>query len=126
MKVVEPVEEVRAHIDAFYDGNQSGFARATGFSPTYVSDVLSGRRAASEKMLAVLGLKRAVVKLEAHRPPLRVKDAELSVRTMVTAMRVWGEDMLLRDLTAKSDDDLKAAGMMRRSIKEIREIGAWL
>jgi DNA-binding transcriptional regulator YdaS (Cro superfamily) len=62
MSVVEPVEEVRAHIAAFYDGNQSAFAKATGFSTTYVSDVLSGRRDASERLLAVLGLKRAVVK----------------------------------------------------------------
>lgn len=62
MRIVEPVEEVRAHIEAFHEGNQSAFARATGFSPTYVSDVLSGRRAPSERLLSLLGLKRAVVK----------------------------------------------------------------
>lgn len=62
MKVVEPVEVIRSHIDAAFEGNQSAFAKETGFSPTYISDVLSGRRAASEKLLGVLGLKRAVVK----------------------------------------------------------------
>lgn len=62
MRIVEPVEEIRAHIDAAYDGNQSKFAAAAGFSPSYVSDVLAGRRAPSEKLLSLFGLKRAVVK----------------------------------------------------------------
>lgn len=62
MTIVEPVEEIRAHIETAYEGNQSAFARESGFSPTYISDVLSGRRAPSEKLLSLFGLKRAVVK----------------------------------------------------------------
>lgn len=62
MTVVEPVEEIRAHIDAFYGGKQSAFASATGFSASYISDVMAGKRPPSERLLGMFGLKRAVVK----------------------------------------------------------------
>lgn len=62
MTVVEPVEEIKAHIDAFYGGKQAAFAAATGFSPSYVSDVIARKRPPSEKLLNLFGLKRAVVK----------------------------------------------------------------
>ncbi len=62
MTIVEPVEEIKAHIDAFYDGKQAAFAKATGFSTSYISDVMSGNRPPSEKLLSLFGLKRAVVK----------------------------------------------------------------
>lgn len=62
MTIVEPVEEIKAHIDAFYEGKQAAFAKATGFSTSYISDVLAGHRPPSEKLLNLFGLKRAVVK----------------------------------------------------------------
>lgn len=42
-------------------GSVSAFARATGFAPSYVHDVISGRRPPSKKLLDALGLKRVVV-----------------------------------------------------------------
>lgn len=43
-------------------GSVSAFAKASGFTPSYVHDVIALRRPASEKLLAALGLKRMVVK----------------------------------------------------------------
>lgn len=43
-------------------GSVSAFARSAGLPPSYVHDVISGRRPASEKLLGALGLKRVVVK----------------------------------------------------------------
>lgn len=62
MTIVEPVEEIKAHIDAFYEGKQAAFAKATGFSTSYISDVLAKNRPPSEKLLSVFGLERAVIR----------------------------------------------------------------
>lgn len=62
MRVVEPAEEIQAHVDAFFDGNKSAFAKSVGLSPSYVGDVLAGRRAASERLLSLFGLTRAVIR----------------------------------------------------------------
>jgi len=60
--VEDPVEEIRAHIASEFSGNQGNFAKSTGFSGAYISDVLSGKRPPSERLLGVLGLARVVVK----------------------------------------------------------------
>lgn len=41
-------------------GSQAAWARANGMSSVYVSDVLSGRREPAGKLLAALGVERAI------------------------------------------------------------------
>lgn len=41
-------------------GTQAEWAKAQGISPTYVSDVLKGRRAPGDSILAALGFERVV------------------------------------------------------------------
>lgn len=106
-------------------GSVAAFARGAGFAPSYVHDVLRKRRPPSDDLLKALGLERVVVAVQPPPKPITVEEAELSVRTSVTARRVWGSDMLLSDLIAKTDEEIKAAGLSRKSIREIREIGAW-
>jgi DNA-binding transcriptional regulator YdaS (Cro superfamily) len=48
-------------------GSQRDFAQLLGVSPSYLSDVLKGRRDAGPKVLAALGLKRVVSYLPAGR-----------------------------------------------------------
>ena len=62
MNTVDPIEEIRAHIDAEFGGNQGKFAKSIGFSAAYVSDVMTLKRPPSERLLAHLGLARIVVK----------------------------------------------------------------
>lgn len=42
-------------------GGQKAFAKAHGFTPGYVSDVLRGKRAPADRILAALGVERIVV-----------------------------------------------------------------
>jgi DNA-binding transcriptional regulator YdaS (Cro superfamily) len=42
-------------------GGQKQFAKLHGFTPGYVSDVLSGKRGPADRILATLGLERVVV-----------------------------------------------------------------
>jgi DNA-binding transcriptional regulator YdaS (Cro superfamily) len=44
--------------DCNCSGSQRKWAKANGFSPAYVSDVLSGRRDVSENLAAKLGFRR--------------------------------------------------------------------
>lgn len=44
-----------------HPGGQAGWARAHGFSPAFVNDVLHGRRDVSEQLAAALGLERRTV-----------------------------------------------------------------
>lgn len=124
MTDLDPVEALKKAIEEA--GSQNALARRIGLPQAYLSQVLSGSRPPSEKLLTGLGLRRVVIRASEVRPPLTVAEAELSVRTDRQARRIWGDEMLLSDLCAKSDDDLRAAGFMRKSIKEIREIGEWL
>jgi len=124
MTDLDPIDALKKAIEDA--GSQNALARRIGLPQAYLSQVLSGSRPPSENLLAGLGLKRVVVRASEVKPPLTVAEAELSVRTGNAAKRIWGDDMLLSDLCAKTDDDLLAAGFMRKSIKEIREIGEWL
>lgn len=121
MTPADPIEAIQKA--ARWHGSVAEFSRSAGLSASYVHDVLRGRRPPSDALLSSVGLSRVVVKFEPAPKPLTVADAELSVRTGNAARRIWGDGMLLSDLIAKSDDELKAAGFMRKSIKEIREIG---
>jgi len=124
MTDLDPIEALKKAIDGA--GSQNALARKIGLPQAYLSQVLGGSRPPSENLLSALGLKRVVVRASEVKKPITVRQAELSVRTGNVARRIWGDDMLLSDLCAKSDDDLRAAGFMRKSIKEIREIGEWL
>lgn len=62
MNTVDPVLEIKAHIEAEFGGNQGRFARSIGFSPAYVSDVLTFKRPPSDRLLGILGLQRIVIK----------------------------------------------------------------
>lgn len=124
MQTVEPVEEIKAHIEAFYQGHQGKFAKAIGFSPAYISAVVTKKAPPSDRLLESMGLARVVVRAPDPVEPLLVTDAELSVRTSNTSRSVYGPEFLLVDLVRKTDEELKADGFMRKSIKEIREI-AW-
>lgn len=60
MKKHQPVDilaELRAHVARKYI-NQIGAAAAWGYSPAFVSGVLSGKKAPTEKILADAGFKR--------------------------------------------------------------------
>lgn len=62
MQRVEPLDEIRAHIETMYGGNQGAFAKSIGFSQAYISDVVNAKRPPSDRLLAILGLSRVVVK----------------------------------------------------------------
>lgn len=51
-------ERLAGAIRSYGPGTQAAWARAHGLSGPYVSDVLSGRRAAGPAILAALGLKK--------------------------------------------------------------------
>lgn len=59
-KKVDPIVTLRAHVKAF--GTQNRVAVVLGVSPTYIGDLLAGRRPFSARMLAALGLEKAIVK----------------------------------------------------------------
>lgn len=124
MSDIDPVSVLEAAIERA--GSQNQLSRQTGLPQGYLSQVLRRKRPASDELLAALGLERVVVRSSDAPKPITVKEAELSVRTGNIARRVWGDDMLLRELCSKTDDELKTAGFMRKSIKEIREIGKFL
>jgi DNA-binding transcriptional regulator YdaS (Cro superfamily) len=42
-------------------GGQKAFARAHGFTPAYVHDVLHGRRPPADRILEALGLERIII-----------------------------------------------------------------
>ncbi len=44
------------------DGTVKAWAKAHGFHPSYVGDVLSQRRPPSDRLLSALGLKRIIVR----------------------------------------------------------------
>lgn len=124
MSDIDPVSVLEAAIERA--GSQNQLSRQTGLPQGYLSQVLRRKRPASDELLAALGLERVVVRSSDVPKPITVKEAELSVRTGNIARRVWGDDMLLRELCSKTDDELKTVGFMRKSIKEIREIGKFL
>jgi DNA-binding transcriptional regulator YdaS (Cro superfamily) len=58
-KDIDPKAWLRALVGRH--GTQKAAAKALGVSPAYLSDMLMGRRDISERILAKLGLRRAVV-----------------------------------------------------------------
>lgn len=42
-------------------GGQRGFASAHGFTPGYINDVVRGKRALADRILAVIGVERKTV-----------------------------------------------------------------
>ena len=58
-------ETLRALVEA--RGTQAAAARKLGVSESYFSDLLAGRRAPSARVLALLGLRRAVVSTTARK-----------------------------------------------------------
>lgn len=124
MTDLDPVEALKRAVEDA--GSQNALARKIGVSQAYLSQVLSGARPPSDTLLGALGLKRVVVRQQDLPKPITVSEAELSVRTGNVARQLWGDGMLLSELCAKSDDELRSAGFMKKSIKEIREIGEWL
>lgn len=124
MSDIDPVSVLEAAIERA--GSQNQLSRQTGLPQGYLSQVLRRKRPASDELLAALGLERVVVRSSDAPKPITIREAELSVRTGNIARRIWGDDMLLRELCNKADEELKAAGFMRKSIKEIREIGEFL
>ncbi len=55
--------DAAAHLRALVEthGTQRAVAKRLGYSEVYVSDLLAGRRAFSDAMLAKLGLRRTIV-----------------------------------------------------------------
>jgi predicted transcriptional regulator len=53
-------EQVRELLRAKINGNQAAWAKAHTLSPSYISDVLSGRREPGEAVMRALGLERIV------------------------------------------------------------------
>ena len=58
-KDIDPKAWLRALVGQH--GTQKAAAKALGVSPAYLGDMLMGRRDISERILAKLGLRRAVV-----------------------------------------------------------------
>lgn len=55
-------EVIKRLRDAIEDaGGQREFARRVGLTPAYVNDVLHGRRALADRILAAIGVERGVV-----------------------------------------------------------------
>ena len=51
-------ERLRAAIEAA--GGQQSFAKAHGFTPAYINDVVHGRRALADRILMAIGIKRVI------------------------------------------------------------------
>ena len=51
---------VRLEKRVFECGSQSAFAKSLGVTPQYVSDILAGKRAIPDKVLAAIGVERVV------------------------------------------------------------------
>jgi DNA-binding transcriptional regulator YdaS (Cro superfamily) len=58
-KEIDPKARLRAYVGQH--PTQAAAAKALGLSAAYLSDMLAGRREASARVLAMLGLRRAVV-----------------------------------------------------------------
>lgn len=58
----DPISELRQAIERA--GTQTKFAETSGLPQSYISEVLRGTRPPSEKLLAVLGLARVVVRVK--------------------------------------------------------------
>lgn len=56
----EVIQEIIDLVKDQYGGSQTAFAEDKGLSPTYVSDVIRGRRDPGEKILNILGLKKVI------------------------------------------------------------------
>lgn len=54
------VEMVRGILAHKAGSNRTEYARKNGLSPSYVGEVITGRREPGEKILAALGLERVV------------------------------------------------------------------
>lgn len=52
-------DRLRAAVTAA--GGQRRFAEAHGFTPAYVNDVLHGKRALADRILAAIGVKRTTI-----------------------------------------------------------------
>lgn len=61
------VDKVRAKIAAECErlGSQKAYAEACGVSPSYVHDVIKGRREPTEPILTPLGIERQIIFVEA-------------------------------------------------------------
>lgn len=53
------IERLRAATSAA--GGQKAFAKAHGFTPGYIHDVLHGKRAPADRILAAIGVERIVI-----------------------------------------------------------------
>ena len=58
MTEAEVLERVKQAVDAA--GSMRAFARLHNLTPSYVHDVLKGRRAISERVAAIVGVERVV------------------------------------------------------------------
>lgn len=61
----EVMERLRTAIQAA--GGQRQFARAHGLTVSYVSDVLHGKRALADRILATIGIEREIVRQVMYR-----------------------------------------------------------
>jgi DNA-binding transcriptional regulator YdaS (Cro superfamily) len=48
-------------------GGQRAFAKANGFTVAYVNDVLHGRRALADRIIATVGVERSVIRKVVYR-----------------------------------------------------------
>lgn len=55
----EVLERLRAAVAGA--GGQRAFAQAHGFTPGYINDVLRGKRALADRILATIGVERFVI-----------------------------------------------------------------
>ncbi len=62
----EVIERLRAAVTAA--GGQHAWARANGFTPPYVHDVLRGRRSLATRILDALGVERVEYYRDKRRP----------------------------------------------------------
>jgi predicted transcriptional regulator len=72
MRIVSPEDRLQALVHRH--GSQQAVSRVLGFGQSYISDLLSGRRAASDAVLEKIGLQRIIVnappRSKRGRPPL--------------------------------------------------------
>lgn len=61
----EVMDRLRAAVDAA--GGQRKFAAVHGFTAGYINDVLRGKRALADRILAVVGVERQVVQQVVYR-----------------------------------------------------------
>lgn len=64
---VDPIARLRAWVDQY--PTQQAAATAMGITPSYLSEMLSGKRYVSTKTLALLGLREAVIEAPELRRP---------------------------------------------------------